>query len=390
MAAGKRDYYEVLGVSRSATAQDIKRAFRKLAMQYHPDRHKGEGETVQKQNEEKFKEVNEAYEVLSDTEKRGMYDRFGHEGLNASGFHETGFNPFDIFNSVFGEGFSFDMDGGSPFDFIFSRGKKSRQNRVVLPYDLEIAVGVDISFFEMTNGCTRTIEYTKRVTCSACDGFGAEGGETGMVSCNSCEGNGFILKNQRSIFGTVQSQMLCQSCGGQGKQAKHKCKTCKGSKYKKVPTTKEIQIPAGIYHGDALVDDHGGNEFGGHVGKLVVHVGVLPSKIFKRVDHNVVANVLVDPMIAITGGKIELPTLEGIKEFNLRAGTKSGEQIVIPGGGIKFTKNFRKKAGDLIIIISYARPSEYSAPELRKLKEFIKPNQEVKQYLNALKNEYKS
>ncbi|AFQ03811.1 molecular chaperone DnaJ [Mycoplasmoides genitalium M6320] len=389
MAAGKRDYYEVLGISKNASSQDIKRAFRKLAMQYHPDRHKAENETTQKQNEEKFKEVNEAYEVLSDEEKRKLYDQFGHEGLNASGFHEAGFNPFDIFNSVFGEGFSFGMDGDSPFDFIFNRSKK-RQQQIVVPYNLDIALVIEINFFEMTNGCNKTIEYERKVSCHNCNGFGAEGGESGLDLCKDCNGNGFVIKNQRSIFGTIQSQVLCSTCNGQGKQIKVKCKTCRSNKYTVTNQIKEINIPAGMYSGEALVDESGGNEFKGHYGKLIIQVNVLASKIFKRSDNNVIANVLVDPMVAIVGGVIELPTLEGIKEFNIRPGTKSGEQIVIPNGGIKFSKSFKRKAGDLIIIISYARPCEYTNLELKKLREFIKPNQEVKQYLNTLKNEYKT
>lgn len=383
MAKQNRDYYEILGVSRSASQSEIKKAFRKLAMQYHPDRNKAP------EAEEKFKEINEAYEVLSDDEKRKMYDTYGHEGLNASGFHAEDFNPFDIFNSVFGEGFANFSTGG--FGDVFSEffgGHATRQQPHV---DLNRLVDIDITFIEAAKGVIREITYQRDILCKTCNGSGASDRPDSISTCASCEGNGYATRTQKTPFGAFQTKTVCGACHGEGKVIRDKCAACNANKVNTETVQRKIQIEPGLYDQDVIVIKGEGNQYKSQIGDLFLRVNVKPSRIFERSKYDVIVKPLVDPLLAIAGGIITVPTLDGVKEVRLKPGTANGERIILYGGGIVNNERtiFKSaKHGDLILIITYARPNDYSKAELKKISELIKENDEVVSYIKSIEKEY--
>jgi len=400
--ADKRDYYEVLGISKDASEQDIKRAFRKLAMQYHPDRNKAPDA------EAKFKEINEAYAVLSDPQKRKTYDQFGHEGLNQQGFTGGG-NPFDIFNQFFrGEGggvhFSFggDEDGGINLDDIlggiFGGGRRSRsssRNQNTIPYELNIQTSINIDFLDSVLGCKRDITLKIKNSCEECNGSGVSKEAGAQETCSHCNGSGVIYQRRQTPFGVMQSQSTCPYCHGTGKIVKKPCPKCGGKKYIETLKTTEIEIPAGIEDGQMIKISKAGHSFQNYVGDLFVQINVEQSKIFKKDGDLLYTQVLVDPLTAIVGGDIEVPTPYGFKTINLPPRTEDDERINIPEYGVK---NIRKKMfgryvnGDLIAVIRYARPNDYSKDDLAKLKEVLSnnsDNNDVKKYYDKAKKEIK-
>lgn len=388
--ANKRDYYEVLGVSKTATQDEIKKAFRKLAMQYHPDRNK------EKDAEAKFKEINEAYQILSDEKKRQIYDQFGHEGVNqqgAGGF--SGFDAQDIFSQFFGGNgqqnvhFSFGGDESfDGFDDIFSQffGRSSTGNkRKRSGQNLNIEIGITISFIESIKGIEKQIQYSQMVECEDCHGSGASNEPGSIQKCERCNGTGTINQAQRTMFGTIQSKTVCPECHGTGKKIIKTCKKCGGNGYVSEAKTIKFDIPSGIADGQSIVISGGGNHIKGNIGDLYIHVNVLPSDIFKRDEEYVYTNIYIDPIVAITGGKVKVPTPYGIKEIELKSQTKNGDRIIIPGYGIKSNKKkiFSKTntIGDLIGIIKYAQPNKYSKDQLESLKQLIKDNEDVDKYI---------
>lgn len=387
--ANKRDYYEVLGISKNATIDEIKRAFRRLAMKYHPDRNK------EPDAEQKFKEINEAYEVLSDENKRRSYDQFGFEGLNSSGF--SGSDPFDIFNQFFGGGrksssgqtFHFNFGGddssGSPFDDIFgnifgggqrsSRARYSNQEEQL--YDLNIKARFGITFLESVLGTHKKIKLKIKKTCPECNGTGASKEPGSIEVCDMCKGSGVVIKQQRTMFGIMQSQGVCPKCHGAGKIIHKKCPTCGGAKYLEKEIEIEFDIQPGIKNGETLVFENKGNIIKDKTGSLYLTIFVQESTIFERQKNDIFTSVLVDPIKAIAGGKIKVPTPYGMKEVELKPYTANGEQIIIANYGIKSTKKglFAKSSnGDLYVNIVYAKPNKYSADELTKLKELSNLN----------------
>lgn len=395
--SSKQDYYKILGVDRSASQSDIKRAFRKLAMQYHPDRNKDSGA------EEKFKEINEAYEVLNDEEKRKLYDRYGHEGLNASGFHQEGFNPFDIFNSVFGEGgfggfadadnIEFGDGGfGDVFSSFFGGGRKKQKGRYREKVEVNLLVDIKISFVESAKGCIKNIDYVREKNCDKCKGTGAAATANSIIDCATCQGEGVVVESRRTPFGTFQTQGICPTCRGEGKIIKEKCLACEGKRTISEKVEKKIQIDAGLYDQDVIVVKGEGHSYGDQVGDLYVRVNIEDSWIFKRSENDIIVKALVDPLVAIIGGTIHVATLDGIKEIPIKAETKSGESITISGGGIKTVQQGKifksSKTGDLIVIVEYARPVHYSKQDVKKLKELVRNNDEVDAYIEKVKKAY--
>jgi molecular chaperone DnaJ len=391
--ANKRDYYEVLGISKSATEQEIKRAFRRLAMQYHPDRNK------EANAEAKFKEINEAYEVLGDEQKRRSYDQYGHEGLNQQGF-AGGANPFDIFNQFFsgggGGGVKFDFGGdddndlGDIFGSMFGGNRRSKKRERSL-YDVNIEANVTISFLDSILGAKRIITYDVKKECSECHGTGASNDHDAIQKCPKCNGTGTIIQQTRTMFGIMQSQSICPHCNGTGKIIKKVCPKCRGQKYMSSKEQIELDIPAGIINGTQMQFANKGNELHGRRGILYLNVFVQPSKIFKRRDNDLFASALVDPIMAITGGVIKIPTPYGIKEVELKSNTANGEQITVSGMGIKNIKHrmFNVKSnGDLFITIVYARPIKYSSEDIKKLKQINNnKNPEIEEYNKVLSKE---
>ena len=337
--ADKRDFYEVLGVSKDASDDEIKKAYRKLAKQHHPDLNPGN-----KEAETNFKEVNEAYEVLSDTDKRARYDQFGHAGVDpnfgggAGGdpFQGAGFDFGDIFESFFGGGF-----GGG--------GRRSNPNAPRRGSDTQ--AGVTISFEEAAKGCTKTVSYHQIETCGDCHGSGAAAGTTAKT-CSNCNGTGQTRINQRTPFGVIQSQQTCDRCGGTGKIIDNPCKTCDGKGRVRRKRDLEIKIPAGIDDDQTLSVGGKGNAGanGGPSGDLHISVTVRPHAIFKRKGNDIWCKLPVTFIQAALGAELTVPTLDGKVSYKMHEGTQPGDVFKLRGKGIP-SLNGRGKGDQYVEII---------------------------------------
>lgn len=327
-----KDLYNILGVSKGATQDEIKKAFRKLAHQHHPDKEGGD--------ETKFKEINAAYQILSDPEKRKRYDQFGEAGVNGPGGGGAGgMNWEDVMRQGgFGGGFRQGAGGGIEFDLgdIFSdffgggaRGQR-RQSK-----GQDIQVDVEISFSEAAFGVSKTVELYKSVSCSKCHGNGAEPG-TPIKECAHCKGKGVVERIQQSFFGAVRAQSKCPDCNGEGKIPEKKCTQCHGTGAEKKDTTYEVKIPGGIDDGQTLrIGGQGeAGEHGSHAGDLYVVVHVKQEQEWKRVDDDVLAEVDVPYSMLVLGGKILVNTLDGAVEMKVPAGTEAGQLLRLRGKGV--------------------------------------------------------
>ncbi len=340
--ADKRDYYEVLGVSKGASDDEIKKAFRQNAKKYHPDLHPGD-----KECEEKFKEVNEAYEVLSDSEKRARYDQFGHAGVDPN-FGAGGGSPFgqdmdigDIFNSFFG-GF-----GG------FGGRRSSNPNAPRRGADVE--ANLFIEFEEAAKGCKKTVTYQNIETCSDCHGTGADKGST-PKTCSACGGSGRVTINQRTPFGVVQTQRTCDACKGRGKIVEKPCRKCNGNGRVRVKKNVEVTVPAGISDSQILnVGGRGNNGVnGGPSGDLHVYVNVRPHPVFERKGNDVWCDMPITFAQAALGTEIVVPTLDGKVSYTVHEGTQPGDIFKLKGKGIQ-NINGRGK-GDQYVRVSIEVP----------------------------------
>lgn len=322
--ADKRDYYEVLGVQKSASEDEIKKAYRKLAKQYHPDLNPGD-----KNAEAKFKEVNEAYEVLSDKDKRTRYDQFGHAGVDpnfgggaggGSPFQGAGFDISDIFDSFFGGGF-----GG---------GRRANPNAPRQGSDVQ--ANLAISFEEAAKGCKKNIEYQQIEVCDHCHGSGAEAG-TSPKTCPNCNGTGQVRVSQRTPFGVVQSTQSCDRCHGSGKIIETPCKSCDGKGRVRRRKTLEVTVPAGIDDEQILNVSGKGNAGinGGPNGDLHVYISVRPHPIFQREGYNVHCEMPITFTQAALGADVEVPTLDGKVSYHVHEGTQPGDVFRLKGKGIQ-------------------------------------------------------
>ena len=338
--ADKRDYYEVLGLSKGADDEAIKKAYRSLAKKYHPDMNPGD-----KEAEQKFKEVNEAYSVLSDPDKKAKYDQFGHSAFEqgagfgaGSGF--SGFGDFgdigDIFSSFFGGGF-----GG---DSGFGGGR--RRNAPQRGED--IGIRVTLSFEEAAFGVKKDVSYNRIQKCSDCGGSGAEKG-TQAETCSACGGSGQKRVYQRMGGMQFQSTVTCDACRGTGKIIKNPCSNCRGTGYVKITKKLAVNIPAGINDGEriALRGEGSDGKNGGPAGDLIIAVSLKPHKIFKREGYNIYCDVPVTVAEATLGAEIEIPTLEGNQKYTIPEGTQPGTQFTLRGKGIPFV-NSQNRRGDLV------------------------------------------
>ena len=328
MADNKRDYYEVLGVDRSASDDELKKAYRKAAKKYHPDLNPGDA-----QAEKSFKEVNEAYEVLSDKEKRSRYDQFGHAGVDpnfgAGGGYGGGFTGDfgdfgdlgDIFGSFFGGGF-----GGG--------GRRSNPNAPKRGNDASAAV--NISFEEAAKGCKKTVKVTKIDTCDECGGSGAKKGTT-TKTCPVCNGSGRVTSAQRTPFGVFQTQTVCSHCNGKGKVIENPCQKCNGKGRIRHTVEEVVEIPAGIDDGQVInmrgKGDSGVN--GGPSGDLRINVNVRPHPIFNRSGYDVYCEIPITFVQAALGADITVPTLDGKVKFTIHEGTQPGDEFKLKGKGIQ-------------------------------------------------------
>lgn len=366
--AEKRDYYEVLGVEKNASADEIKKAYRKKAIQYHPDKNPGD-----KAAEEKFKEAAEAYEVLSDPQKRQRYDQFGHAGMGgAGGFSGGGMSMEDIF-SHFG-----DIFGGAGFDLgdLFGGGGRSRGPRMRRGSDMRVKVRLTLE--EIATGCEKKIKVRKLVQCKSCNGTGSEDGRT--ETCPTCKGTGRTVRQQRGIFGMMQVQAECETCYGEGQIIKNKCAKCNGEGVVRDEEIITINIPAGVAAGMQLTMQGKGNAAprGGVAGDLLILIEEEQHKDFIRQDSDLIYNLLLDMPTAILGGQIQIPTLSGEARITITPGTQPGKVLRMRGKGLPRIDQYGRTygTGDLLINVGVYIPERLSKDE-RKLIEKLQDSPNI-------------
>lgn len=370
--SNKRDYYEILGVSKTATQDELKKAYRKLSMQYHPDRQAGKSENEKKDAEEKFKEVSEAYSVLSDKDKRMHYDQFGFEETGTVGGGFGGFDPFEMFRQHFGGNSNpFDDDGSfgfGPFGFG-GRHKQHKATDFNQPEDGDdIQLAMRLSFVESLYGCVKDIDITLTDQCSSCNGKGIESGST-PETCPTCHGSGQHVHIQKNGFMVSQTITICPTCSGTGISAKP-CPKCHG--VKRVPAKKHItvKVPQGIADGMRLrVKGKGECGLkGGTDGDLYIAINIENNKLFSRNGLDLKTVVPLDPITASLGGKINVQTPWGIVKVNVPAKTSSGNIEIVKNHGVKTDK----ESGNLIIEFKVSSLTNLNAKQTKLLDELKK------------------
>lgn len=352
----KKDYYEILGVSKKATEDEIKSAFRKLAKKYHPDVSKEPNAA------EKFKEAQEAYEVLSDKDKRSQYDQFGHQAFNnmggAGGFNQSGFNFSDMdFGDIFG-----DIFGSS---FGFNKRQSSRGHR-----GSDISLVMTITFDEAVYGCEKEVELEHYVICDSCDGKGGHKEET----CSYCHGSGTITQEQRSLFGTYVTRTACPNCNGKGKTYKEVCSKCKGKGIIKEKAVKKLKIPAGIDTGNQLkINGYGmPGSNGGPNGDAYIEFTVKPHELYYRDDYDIYLDLPITISEAVLGCKKDIPTLYGDVTLTIAPGTNSEFKQRLKGKGISNPSSGRK--GDMYITIKVITPNKIDRSQKSLFKKLAETN----------------
>ena len=375
MAESKRDYYEVLGIERSADEGAIKRAYRSLAKKYHPDVNPGD-----KEAEQKFKEVNEAYAVLSDSEKKAKYDQFGHAAFEAgggggyggfSGFGDMDFDISDIFSSFFGGG----MGGGS-----------SRRGPV---RGEDITVRLTLSFEEAVFGVKKEISYQRIQKCAECSGSGAAKG-TSPKTCPTCGGSGRIRVQQRTPLGIMQTQKACDACRGTGKIVEKPCESCRGNGYVRVTKKLDVSIPAGIDDGQRVVLSGQGSEGreGGPAGDLYIYVNVRPHAVFERDGYDIYCEVPISFTEAALGAEIDIPTLEGTEMYQIKEGTQTGTTFTLVGKGIPEVNNPRRRGNQrfTVVVETPTRLTKEQKELLRQLDGTLEDTPKRKKFFDSIKD----
>ncbi|HUI31211.1 MAG TPA: molecular chaperone DnaJ [Candidatus Acidoferrales bacterium] len=361
----KRDYYEILGVLKSASVDDVKKAYRKLAMQYHPDRNPGN-----KEAEEKFKEATEAYEVLSDQDKRSRYDRFGHEGVRmGTDFHDwTNTNPndiFSVFNDLFGGGF-----GGSIFDDLFGAGTRSRSrgSHAGGERGTDLKISVKLTMEEIAGGVEKKIKLKRLEKCQTCGGTGAKGG-SGTTTCPTCGGSGELRRASRTMFGQFVNIVQCSTCGGSGRVIKDPCNTCGGSGRMNGESTIKVKIPAGVSEGNYLTLRGEGNagKRGGPNGDLIVMIEESPHQHFKRDGDDIIYELDLSFPEAALGSEIEVPTLTGRAKLKIEPGIQSGKILRMREKGLPHLNGYGR--GDQLVSINVFTPTKLNQKDKELLKE---------------------
>ena len=350
--ADKRDYYEVLGVAKTASEDEIKKAYRKQAKKYHPDLHPGD-----KECEEKMKEVNEAYEILSNPEKKARYDQYGFAGVDPSYGAGAGFGDIDLgdlFGSFFGGGF-----GG---------GSQRRSPNAPRQGD-NLRINLTISFMEAVHGCTKTVSVNRKEPCPDCGGTGAAKG-TSPETCPDCRGSGTVTTQQRTPFGIMQSRQPCSRCGGRGRIIKEPCRKCGATGRVSVNKRYEVNIPAGIDDDQSIalrgLGDHGVN--GGPAGDLVVNVSVRPDEVFERDRFDVYVNVPITYTQAVMGAEVVVPTVDGKVQYTVPEGTQPGTTFRLRGKGIQYLNG--RGRGDEYVRVNVEVPRKLNREQRKALEAF--------------------
>lgn len=339
--AEKRDYYEVLGISRGASADEIKNAFRNLARQYHPDVNKAHDA------EEKFKEINEAYGVLSDVEKRAAYDRFGFSGVNTTGMPNYGdMDLSDLFESLFGMG----GIGG------FARQGGSRQRQNAPRRGADISSTIKLSFEEAVFGADKEVDITRNERCSTCDGTGAEPG-TQPVTCPTCKGQGEVRQMHNTFLGSMVQVVTCPTCNGRGKMVENPCRTCRGSGLERKTTKKKVSIPAGVDDGNQIrmVGEGQPGANGGPNGNFYLEVDVAPHKFFRRNGSDVLLDLEINMAQAALGDEITLPTVDGDVKLRIPPGTQPGKIFRLKEKGVPILN--RPERGNQLVTVNVQIPT---------------------------------
>ena len=362
--AQKRDYYEVLGVAKTASEDEIKKAYRKIAIKYHPDRNPGD-----KEAEEKFKEAAEAYNVLHDPQKRQQYDQFGFDGPMGSGgfggFGGASMNMDDIF-SMFG-----DIFGGRGFGgfsgFSGRGGGRPQQHR-----GNDLRLKVRLSLKEINEGVTKKFKVRKDITCQHCHGTGAEAG-SGTETCPTCHGQGYVVRTQQSLFGMMQTQSVCPTCHGEGQVIKNKCHECGGTGVTKGEEVVEIKIPAGVAEGMVVNVPGKGNagQHNGIAGDIQVFIEEEENDTFVRDGNDLIYNLLLDFPTAALGGEVDIPTIDGkTLKVKIDSGTQPGKTMRLRDKGLPAVQGYGSGRGDLVVNISVYVPKTLSRDERKALEEF--------------------
>lgn len=359
MAESKRDYYEVLGISRDADDSAIKKAYRVLAKKYHPDMNPGDAEA-----EKRFKEASEAYAVLSDPEKRRQYDQFGHAAFEGAG-GAGGFGGFDFngadFSDIFGDIFG-DLFGGAG-----RRGGRASNGPMK---GANVRKSIRITFEEAVFGCEKELEVVLKDPCSTCDGTGAKPG-TSPETCSKCGGKGQVVYTSQSFFGTVQNVQTCPSCGGTGKVIKEKCTSCAGTGYESSKKRIQVSIPAGIDNGQSVrireKGEPGIND--GPRGDLLVEVNVSRHPIFQRQDVHIFSTVPISFAQSALGGDVRVPTVDGDVIYTVKTGTKTDTKVRLKGKGVPSLRNSQIR-GDHYVTLVIQTPEKLSPEAKEALREF--------------------
>lgn len=362
----KKDYYDLLGVEKTASENDIKKAYRKLAMKYHPDKFSNASEKEKKEAEEKFKEVNEAYQVLSDPDKRAKYDRFGHAAFENGGAGAGGFGGFsggfegfgnaeDIFSSFFGGGGGFSGFGGGR-----QRGPEP---------GADLRVDVTLTLEEVAKGVEKEINYRRQAKCKTCNGTGAEPGSN-LKTCDKCNGTGKIKVTQRTVFGNFQSVEECDKCKGKGKIPEKKCKSCNGTGLERETVKKTVKIPIGIEDGQRLRLSGMGDASteGGPNGDLYIFIHVKEHDFFVRHSDDIICEIPITFAKAALGGEIDIPTLKGKKSIKIPAGTQNGKVFRLKGEGINNPRAYAP--GDQLVKIIIEVPTNLTDDQQELLRKF--------------------
>lgn len=362
----KRDYYEVLGVSKNASKEDLKKAYRKLAMQYHPDRNPGN-----KEAEEMFKEAAEAYEILNDDNKRARYDRFGHEGVKGSGFGSQGFSDindiFSHFSDIFG-------GGSSIFDDFFGGGQQRGRQRGRGVPGSDLKVTLKLTLEEIAEGTSKKIKLKKQIKCDQCNGSGAEG-STSKKKCPICNGTGEIRSVSRSVFGQFVNITACANCNGEGEVIDTPCKKCMGDGRISEEVNVKIDVPAGVHEGSYMTMRGEGNsgKRGGQSGDLLVVFKEEEHEYFIREEDDIIYDLTITFPDAVLGTEVDVPTLAGKARLKIDSGTPAGKLLKMRDKGIKHLNH--SGHGDQIVRINVNIPKKLSNKEKELLKELAEqPN----------------